>query len=94
MLIEDWDSLRAARRRCERREHENVYHRIERDGLKKTAPSFDWDVYFREVGAPKLTTLNVSHVLFFEAVEKLTTTISAIGRPTRMQCENSAFPMP
>jgi putative endopeptidase len=55
----------------ERRDPTKLYHRLERDGVKKAAPSFAWDVFFTEVGAPKVTQVNVTHPPYFEELDKV-----------------------
>ncbi|MFL5320700.1 MAG: M13 family metallopeptidase [Myxococcaceae bacterium] len=54
-----------------RRDPNKIYHRINRDGLKKEAPGFPWDVFFKEQGAADVQAMNVTHVPFFQAVDKL-----------------------
>ena len=65
---------KASLTRVERREPKNLYHRIERKGLKTEAPAFPWDVYFTAAGAKDVQTLNVTHVPFFKEVDRLTKT--------------------
>jgi putative endopeptidase len=59
----------ATRTKVEKRDVEKMFHRLERDGTKKLAPSFDWDGYFKAIGQPKLTQINVAHPPFVEALE-------------------------
>ncbi len=63
---------RASMTRVERREPTNLYHRLERKGLKAEAPGFVWDEYFKAAGAGDVQTLNVTHPAFFKEVERLT----------------------
>jgi putative endopeptidase len=56
--------------RVERRDPKNVYHRLELAGIEKTAPKVDWKLYFKEVGAPEVTQLNVAVPEFFAVVGK------------------------
>jgi endothelin-converting enzyme/putative endopeptidase len=65
---------RASLSRVERREPKNLYHRLERKGLKTTAPTFAWDVYFSAAGAKDVQALNVTHPAFFQEVDRLTKT--------------------
>ncbi|MBE4748737.1 M13 family metallopeptidase [Corallococcus sp. ZKHCc1 1396] len=55
----------------ERREPEKVYHRLERQGLKKLAPAFQWDTYFAQVGLPAGEALNVTQPKYFAEVSAL-----------------------
>ncbi|MGZ3457898.1 MAG: M13 family metallopeptidase [Archangium sp.] len=61
---------KASQTRVERREPQNVYHRLERKGLKQTAPDFPWDVYFKAAGAGDVQALNVTHPPFFAVVDQ------------------------
>ncbi len=57
--------------KVERRDPNKVYHRLEREGLKKTAPHFLWDAYFEELGAPSVQAINVAVPDFFAGMDKL-----------------------
>ncbi|QRO00929.1 M13 family metallopeptidase [Archangium violaceum] len=61
--------------RVERREPQKLYHRLERKGLKQTAPTFAWDVYFTAAGAKDVQPINVSHPPFFQEVDRLVKTL-------------------
>ncbi|HYO54408.1 M13 family metallopeptidase [Archangium sp.] len=65
---------KASMTRVERREPKNLYHRLERKGLKAEAPAFPWDVYFTAAGARDVQALNVTHPPFFKEVERLVKT--------------------
>jgi endothelin-converting enzyme/putative endopeptidase len=54
------------------RDPEKTYHRVERSGLKKLAPAFDWDVFLVRVGAPGINTITVDHQPFFAEVSAMT----------------------
>jgi putative endopeptidase len=58
--------------RVSRRDPEKVYHRVERTGLKKLAPAFDWDDFLARVGAPGVTTISVDHQPFYAEVSAMT----------------------
>ncbi len=75
VLKVETELARASMSRVERREPEKLYHRLERKGLKAAAPAFAWDVYFTEVGARDVQTLNVTHPPFFETVSTLVQTL-------------------
>jgi endothelin-converting enzyme/putative endopeptidase len=62
---------RASMDKVERRDPNKVYHRLERAGLKKTAPHFLWDAYFEEIGAPSVEAINVLTPDFFAGMDKL-----------------------
>src|SRR5262249_2677650 len=55
----------------DRRDPNKIYHRLERAGLKKTAPHFNWDAYFAELGAQSVQAINVLVPDFFAGMDKL-----------------------
>jgi putative endopeptidase len=57
--------------RVSRRDPEKVYHRVERTGLKKLAPAFDWDAFLARVGTPGVTTITVDHEPFYAEVSAM-----------------------
>ncbi len=61
--------------RVSHRDPDKVYHRVERAGLKKLAPAFDWDAYLVRVGAPGVTTISVDHLPFFAEVSAMATDV-------------------
>jgi len=61
----------ATRTKVERRDIEKAFHRLERDGVKKATPSFDWDGYFKSLDAAKLTQINVEHPSYLDELEKI-----------------------
>ncbi|XXF80413.1 M13 family metallopeptidase [Myxococcaceae bacterium GXIMD 01537] len=97
----------ASMSRVDRRDPEKLYHRLERAGLKKTAPAFPWDVYFAEVGAKDVQALNVVVPAFFTEVDSLVKTVkpadwnayltfhlvsgSVLALPKRFQDEDFRF---
>jgi putative endopeptidase len=58
--------------RVSHRDPDKVYHRVERAGLKKLAPSFDWDDFWAQVGAPNISTITVDHEPFYTEVSAMT----------------------
>ena len=64
---------KASMDKVERRDPKKVYHRLERKGLKSTAPHFLWDEYFQEVGSPDVQAINVATPQFFEALDAMVT---------------------
>jgi len=55
----------------ERRNPDKLYHRLERKGLAKTAPDFDWKAYFDGIGAANVTAINVTVPDFYKALDGL-----------------------
>ena len=49
----------ASQDRVFRRDPKNVYHRLNLDGLEKSAPGFDWAAYLKDLGHGGITAINV-----------------------------------
>jgi endothelin-converting enzyme/putative endopeptidase len=54
--------------KVELRDPQKIYHRIELAGLEKAAPDFPWQAYFKELGVPGVTAINVAQPAFFKTV--------------------------
>jgi putative endopeptidase len=50
------------------RDPKKNYHRIELAGLERTAPDFPWQAYFKALGVPGITAINVAQPAFFKQV--------------------------
>jgi putative endopeptidase len=61
----------ASQDKVARRDPKNIDHRIDLAGLKKEAPGFDWATLLREMGAAKVTAINVTHVPFAKELEAM-----------------------
>jgi endothelin-converting enzyme/putative endopeptidase len=68
---------KASDTKVNRRDPKNTYHRLERDGLKKVAPEFAWDAYFKGMGTPDLKPINVTFPPFFKELALMAKTVSA-----------------
>jgi len=55
----------------ERRDPQNVYHRMPQSGLKTLAPSFPWEDYFTAVGLSGKGDVNVTAPEFFKGVGQM-----------------------
>ncbi|HEX8791482.1 MAG TPA: M13 family metallopeptidase N-terminal domain-containing protein, partial [Polyangiaceae bacterium] len=55
--------------RVERRDPHKVFHKMTREKLQATTPSFDWPAFLAAVGASKVTTLNVAEPAFYKQLE-------------------------
>jgi endothelin-converting enzyme/putative endopeptidase len=53
----------------QRRDPNNLYHKMPRAELASLSPSFDWNRYLRATGAPTIESLNVDVPDFFKALE-------------------------
>jgi endothelin-converting enzyme/putative endopeptidase len=56
--------------RVERRDPDNVYHRMSRGKLKELMPSWPWDQYFEQLGIGDIKDLNVTSPGYFSTLEK------------------------
>ena len=65
--------------KVDRRDPNKIYHRLERAGLKKTAPHFLWDAYFDELGAAKVQEINVLTPDYFAGMDKLLAAKGKLG---------------
>lgn len=54
----------------ERRDPEKMYHRLERKGLIKSTPKFDWATYLKGLGEENLTKINVDVPKFYTDLNK------------------------
>ncbi len=54
-----------------RRDPHAVYHRVDRAGLEKAAPSFPWGDYFTGLGIARVTAITVHDPAYYAAVAKL-----------------------
>jgi endothelin-converting enzyme/putative endopeptidase len=57
--------------RVARRNPSNIYHKMSRKELMALAPSFNWNSYFEQAGAPAFDSLNVAVPDFIKAMEPL-----------------------
>jgi endothelin-converting enzyme/putative endopeptidase len=62
---------KAALDRVSRRDPEKVYHKLTQAEFQAITPSFDWAKYFRGIGAPPITAINVSEPEFFKAFNQM-----------------------
>ena len=54
-----------------RRDPVTMYNRLDRKGVLKAAPHFDWSLYFKDEGAPKVEAITVGSPDFFTGMDKL-----------------------
>jgi putative endopeptidase len=64
---------KAALDRVSRRDPEKVYHKMTPAELQALTPNFEWARYFRGIGAPAISAINVSEPEFFKAVNQVIT---------------------
>jgi len=54
-----------------RRDPKAVYNKIDRAGVEKAMPHFDWDAFFKAVGQPKLVDISVASPAFLSGLDAL-----------------------
>jgi len=57
--------------RAELRDPNKTYNRLDITGLKKLTPKIDWDGYFKAMGHPEVTQINVATPEFYSGLEKI-----------------------
>ena len=62
---------KASKTRVERRDPKNQNNRLDRGGVLKAAPRFEWAAYFKGLGFPELKDINVTAPRFLEEVDRL-----------------------
>ncbi|HVZ86990.1 MAG TPA: M13 family metallopeptidase [Polyangia bacterium] len=72
---------RASLSPADRRDPNRLHHRLDRAGLERLAPNFDWKAYFERLGHPEIQSINVMVPAFFEALNE---TLSAT-RPADLE---------
>lgn len=60
----------ASMTRVEQRDPNAVYHKMSVAEFQSLAPELSWSAYFREVGAPNITSVNVRQPKFFQALDE------------------------
>ncbi len=58
-----------------RRDPANIYHKIDRVGVEKLVPSFNWGAYFKTVGTPNIKEITVDSEKFFSSLGGLRETV-------------------
>jgi putative endopeptidase len=56
--------------RVEQRDPHNLFHKMDRNGLKKLTPGFDWDGYLKTIGVGGVDTFNVTQPKFYQELDK------------------------
>src|SRR5215470_18752226 len=61
---------KASLTRVQQRDPHNLFHKMDRNGLKALAPNFDWDTYLKTLGIAGVNTLNVSQPEFYKELNR------------------------
>ncbi|MCP4444326.1 MAG: M13 family metallopeptidase [Myxococcales bacterium] len=62
---------KATMSRVDQRDPENIYHKIDRAGVEKLVPSFDWGTYFSAMGVPDIQEITVDSEEFFAHLDSV-----------------------
>ena len=61
--------------RVSRRDASKQYHKMGPADLKTVMANFDWPTYFKKIGAPQFTEINVAHPDFFKGLDQMLVTV-------------------
>lgn len=61
--------------RVSRRDASKQYHKMGPADLKTVMANFDWPTYFKKIGAPHFTEINVAHPDFFKGLDQMLATV-------------------
>jgi putative endopeptidase len=61
--------------RVSRRDASKQYHKMAPADLKNVMANFDWSTYFKSVGSPQFTEINVAHPNFFKGVDQMLSSV-------------------
>lgn len=61
---------KASLTRVEQRDPHNLFHKMDRKGLRSLAPDFDWNQYLKTAGLDKVDTFNVTEPAFFKEMDR------------------------
>ena len=75
----------ASMHRVDLRDPDKVYHKMPVAKLHEIAPNVSWDSFFKEVGAPTVTEINVGQPDFFSAVNAALTSVPLADWKTYMR---------
>ena len=67
------------------RDPEKIYHKLPLTQIQALTPHISWEVYYRQVAAPSVASMNVAQPDFFEAVDGALTTIPLIDWQTYLR---------
>src|SRR5712692_5819813 len=67
---------KASMTNVERRDPEKIYHKMSVGDAQALTPHLSWDAYFRSVGSPRLTEINIGQPDFFRTLDGMLTTVS------------------
>ena len=66
---------KASMTNVERRDPEKIYHKMSVADAQALIPHLSWEAYFRAIGGPKLTEINIGQPDFFRALDRMLTSV-------------------
>jgi len=58
------------------RDPEKIYHKLPLTQIQTLTPHFSWELYYRQAGAPSISSMNVAQPDFFKAADAALTSVS------------------
>jgi putative endopeptidase len=85
---------RASLTAVERRDPYKQFHKLDRAGLQRLTPAFDWTAYLERLGLPQLQSFNVTEPAFYEALNRVwvATPLAGLKAYLRWQAARNASP--
>jgi putative endopeptidase len=85
---------RGALTRVERRDPHRLFHKVDRAGLQRLTPAFDWNAYLAALGRADLQSFNVAEPAFYAAFNRLllATPLADLKAYLRWHAAHSASP--
>src|SRR6478735_1877280 len=74
VLALETELAKISKTKVERRDPKTMFNRLNRAGVAKALPAFDWDGYWKGVGFPTIQEISVTAPKFFEGLQALVTT--------------------
>jgi putative endopeptidase len=76
---------KASLTRVERRDPQNLFHKLDAHGLQALTPGFDWSTYLHQAGIGSVDSFNVTEPKFFQALEEVWNTQSLADLKTYLR---------
>jgi putative endopeptidase len=74
VLALETEIAKISKTKVERRDPKTMFNRLNRAGVAKALPAFDWDGYWKGIGFPAIQEISVTAPKFFEGLQALLTT--------------------
>src|SRR6478609_421667 len=73
ILALETELAKISKTKVERRDPKGMFNRLNRAGVAKALPAFDWDGYWKGIGFPAIQEISVTAPKFFEGLQALMT---------------------